>query len=85
VKFEVKEKVKEKQNAYAALSNGTLDEEKDFMEAKYKVAKKLAKKAVTIAKNSVYERLYLETKEGKRDVFKLARAEGRKTSDLGNM
>jgi len=62
---EVREKVKEKQNAYAALSSCTLVEEKGVREATYKVAKKLAKKAVAIAKNKAYERIYqrLETKE----------------------
>ena len=37
---EVKEKVKDKQNAYAPLSNTTSKEEKEVREAKYKVAKK---------------------------------------------
>ena len=56
-------------------------------EAKYKVGKKLAKKAIGIAKSSVYKRLYqkLETKEGEKDVFKLAMATEKKTSDLGNI
>jgi len=54
-------------------------------EATYKAAKKLAKKAVTIAKNNAYEMLYhkLETKEGEKDMFKLARASEKKTRDLG--
>jgi len=54
----VKEKVKEKQKPYAALSNFTSDEEKRGMEAVYNAAKKVAKKAVTTAKNNTYERLY---------------------------
>jgi len=83
----VKEKIKEKQNAYATLSNKTLEEEKEVREARYKGAKKLAKKAVVIAKNNAYERLYqkLETEEGEKDVFKLARANEKKTRDLGNV
>jgi len=38
-----------------------------------------------MAKNKTYERLYqkLETKEGEKDVFKLARARERKSRDLG--
>ena len=50
------------------------------MKAKDKVAKKLAKKVVTIAKNSSYERLYqkLKTKGSKKDVFELARAKKKK-------
>jgi len=51
----------------------------------YKDVKKLAKKAVTLAKSYAYERLYqrLETKKGEKDVFKLARARGKKTRELG--
>jgi len=55
---EVKVKVKKKRNAYAMLSNSTSNETKEVREARYLVAKKLAKKAVTIAKNNAYERLY---------------------------
>jgi len=63
---EVRETVKEKQKAYAALSNCTSEEEKGVREIVCKVAKKLAKKVVAIAKNDAYERLYrkLETREG---------------------
>ena len=54
-------------------------------EVTYKVAKKLVKKAAAIAKNDAYERLYqkLETKEGGKGVFKLAKARENKTRDLG--
>jgi len=53
----------------------------------YKATKKLAKKTVTIAKNNAFERLYqkLGTKEGDKDVFKLARDREKKTRDLGNV
>jgi len=83
----VKEKVKEKQKAFANLCNCTLEEEKEVKEAMYKAAKKLAKEAVTIAKNNAFERLYqkLETKEGKKEVFKLAGAREKKTRDIGNV
>jgi len=65
---EVREKVKEKQKAYAALSSCTSEEEKGERDPTYKDAKKLAKKAVAIANNNAYERLYhkLETKEGEK-------------------
>jgi len=81
----VREKVKEKQNAYAALSSCTLEEEKGMREATYKTTKKLEKKAVAIAMNNAYERLYqkLETKAREKDVFKLARAREKKIRDLG--
>jgi len=83
----VKEIVKEKQNAYTALSNSTSEEDKEVREATYKVGKRLAKKAVTIAKNTAYERLYhkLETRESEKDVLKLARAREKKTRDLGGI
>ena len=55
---EVRQKVKEKQKAYAALSSCTSEEEQGVREATYKDAKKVAKKAVTVAKNNTYERLY---------------------------
>ena len=61
--------------------------QREVREAMYKAAKKLVKKAVTIAKNKAHERLYkqLETKEGEKDVFKLARATEKKSRDLGNV
>jgi len=82
---EVRKKAKEKQKAYAALSNCTSEEEKGVREIAYKVAKKFAKKIVAIAKNDAYERLYrkLESREGEKDVFKLAKAREKKTRDLG--
>jgi len=51
----------------------------------YKDAKKLATRAVIATKNNAYERLHqkLETKEGEKDVFKLARAKEKKSRDLG--
>jgi len=54
----VREKVKEKRKTYAIHSSYTSEEEKGVREATYKVAKKLAKKAIAIAKNNAYERLY---------------------------
>jgi len=82
---EVRQKVKEKQKPYPNLSSCTSEEEKGVVEATYKVAKKLAKKAVAIAKNNAYERLYqrLETNEGEKDVFRLTRAGEKKARDLG--
>jgi len=55
---EVREKVKEKQKAYATLSSCTFEEEKGVRKAMYKDAKKVAKKAIAMAKNKAYERLY---------------------------
>ena len=83
----MKEIVKEKQNAYTALSNSTSEEDKEVREATYKAAKRLVKKAVTLAKSKAYERLYqkLKIREGEKDVFKLARVREKKTRDLGNI
>jgi len=82
---EVKEKVKEKKQAYADVMNNGTDKEREIMRVRYKAAKKVAKKAVTIAKYMAFDRLYhrLETKEGEKKVFKLARVKERKTRDLG--
>lgn len=51
----------------------------------YKVTKKVAKKAIAVAKSMTYDRLHhkLETKEWENEVFKLTRAKERKTRDLG--
>ena len=46
---------------------------------KYKVAKKTAKLVVSKAKRRAYEDLYqrLSTKEGEKDIYRMARAIGR--------
>jgi len=77
----VKEKVKEKQNAYAMFIHSRMDEELEVNKIKYKVVKK---KAVNITKNNVFERLYkkLKTKEGQKNVFNLSQVRERKTRDL---
>jgi len=84
---ELKEKVKDKQNAYAALMECRTEEEKEIFKTKYKDANKVAKKAVALAKNKALERLYekLETKEGEKAIFKLASAREKKTRDLGSV
>jgi len=83
----VKEIVEERRNACAALIKSTSDEEAEVRDAKHKVTKKLAKKAVTIATNNTFQGLYqkLETMEGEKNVFKLARVRERKTRDLRNV
>jgi len=84
---EVKEKVKGKQDAYIALIDSRTDEEFEVKRVEYKAAKKIAKKVVTVAKHNMFDRLYqrLETKEGEKDVFRLARAWERRTRDLGSV
>jgi len=63
------------------------DGERDVSRARYKVVKKAAKKTIAVAKSLAYDRLYrrLGTKEGEKDVFKLARARERRTRDLDVM
>ena len=54
---------------------------------KYKVAKKTVKRAVSEAKGWAYEDLYqcLITKKGEKDIYKMARARDRKTSDFNQV
>ena len=74
-----------KKEAYATFMNSELNEEKEISRVRYKAAKKVAKKAVAVAKSMAYDRLYrkLKTKEGKKEVFKLAKDRKRITRDLG--
>ena len=53
----------------------------------YRIVKGEAKKAMAIAKNNAYQRLYhrLNSKEGEREVFKLARAKESWTRDLSSV
>jgi len=80
----VKEKVNEEKKVHVAFMNSGTDEEKVSSRVRHKVAKKVAKKAVVIAKSIAYDRLYqkLRTKEGEKEVFRLARDRERRTRDL---
>jgi len=81
---EVKEKVREKKEAYADFVNSEKDGEREVNRARYKAAKKVVKRAVAVAKSLTYDRLYhgLKTKEWEKDVFNLARARDRGARDL---
>ena len=48
---------------------------------KYKVAKKTAKRAISVAKGGAYKDLYqhLSMKEGEKDIYRMTRVRGRKT------
>ena len=63
----MKERIKEKQDAYTALI-GRSGGEKEVNIVRYKEAKKISKKVGTLAKNDTYESLYQrrETTEGGR-------------------
>ena len=54
---------------------------------KYKVAKKNAKRAVSEARGQAYEDLYhnLSTKEGEKNVYRLAKLRERKTRDFNQV
>jgi len=84
---EVKGKVKAKQEKYKALVGSSTDEEKEVNKVQHRMAKREAKKAVAVAKNNEYERLYqrLDSKEGEKEVFKLVRATERHTRDLSSI
>ena len=53
----------------------------------YRIARREAKSAVAAAKNNAYDRLYerLDSKECEKEVFKLARAQERRTRDLNSV
>jgi len=60
-----KGKSQEKAVAYTAFIKSGTDEEKEISRVRYKLVKKVAKKAIIVVKSTAYDRLYqkLETKE----------------------
>jgi hypothetical protein len=60
-----------------------LDRSADNVE-RYKVTKKTAKRAVSEARGRMYDGLYqqLGTKEGEKDIYKMAKSRERKTKDI---
>jgi hypothetical protein len=53
----------------------------------YKIAKRVAKRAVSVAKGQAYDGLYqrLGTKEGEKDIYRMARIRERKTRDINQI
>ncbi|KAJ4744373.1 Retrovirus-related Pol polyprotein from type-1 retrotransposable element R2 [Rhynchospora pubera] len=80
---EVQKAIKEKKECYKRLHHDKTDDNAQ----KYKLAKKNAKKAVSKARGRAYEDLYqkLSTKEGEKDVYKIAKFRDRKTRDLNQV
>ena len=80
---DVQKAIKEKKECFKRLH---LDRSVDNVE-KYKVAKKTAKRAVSEARGRAYEDLYqrLNTKEGERDIYKMAKIRERKTRDVNQV
>ncbi|KAM2890269.1 hypothetical protein COP2_008711 [Malus domestica] len=80
---EVQTKVKAKKECCKALYKDMTDENGE----RYRKAKQEAKKAVREAKLAAYDDMYkrLDTKQGELDIYKLARARGKKTRDLNQV
>jgi len=80
---EVQKAIKEKKDCFRRLY---LDRSATNMEI-YKGAKKAAKRAVSEARGRAYEDLYqrLNTKEGERDIYKMAKTRERKTRDVNQV
>ncbi|KAL6580722.1 hypothetical protein OROMI_006645 [Orobanche minor] len=80
---EVKQAIKTKRECYKVLGKCCSDENYE----RYKKARTEAKKAVRNARSKVNKELYarLDTKEGEKDIYKLARMRERKTRDIGKV
>jgi len=54
---------------------------------RYKIAKRAAKRAVSVAKGQAYDDLYqqLGTEEGEKDIYRVARIRERKTRDINQI
>jgi hypothetical protein len=79
----VQKAIKEKKDCYKCMYHDKSDENVE----KYRVARKNAKKAVSEARGRAYEDLYhkLGTKEGEKDIYKIAKIRERKTRDFSHI
>ena len=75
--------IKEKKECFKRLH---LDKSAATIES-YKIAKRAAKRAVSVAKGQAYDDLYqrLGTKEGEKDIYRLARIRERKARDINQI
>ena len=75
--------IKEKKECFKRLH---LDKSAANIEG-YKLAKRTAKQAVSVAKSKAYDDLYqrLGTKEGEKDIYRMARIRERKTRDINQI
>ena len=80
---EVQRAIKEKKECFKRLY---LDKSAANIES-YKLAKKAAKRAVSVAKGKTYDDLYqrLGTKEGEKDIYRMVRIRERKTRDINQI
>jgi hypothetical protein len=76
----VQKTIKEKKECFRHMH---LDRSTDNVE-RYKVAKKTAKRAVSESRGWIYDGLYqrLGTKEGEKDIYRMAKSTERKTRDI---
>ncbi|GJN24300.1 hypothetical protein PR202_gb12034 [Eleusine coracana subsp. coracana] len=79
----VQRAIKEKKECFKYLH---LDKSATNIEG-YKIAKRAAKRAVSVAKGQAYDNLYqrLGTKEGEKDIYRMARIRERKTRDINQI
>ncbi|RLN22702.1 uncharacterized protein C2845_PM07G30060 [Panicum miliaceum] len=77
---EVQRAIKEKKECFKCLH---LDKSAANIES-YNLAKRVAKQGVSVAKGKAYDDLYrrLVTKEGEKDIYRMARIRERKTRDI---
>ena len=80
---EVQKAIKEKKECYKRMYHHRSEENMH----RYKVTKKTAKRAVSEARGRAYEDLYqrLSTKEGEKDVYRIARLRERRTRDFNQV
>ena len=80
---DVQKAIKEKKECYKCLHHHRSEDNIQ----KYKAAKKNAKKAVSEARGRAYEDLYqkLSTKEGEKDIYRIATLRERKTRDFNQV
>jgi len=79
----VQRAIKEKKGCFKCLHH---DKSAANIES-YKIAKRAAKRAVSVAKGQAYDDLYqrLGTKEGEKDIYRVARIRERKTRDINQI
>ncbi|GJN13562.1 hypothetical protein PR202_gb00280 [Eleusine coracana subsp. coracana] len=80
---EVQRAIKEKKECFKCLH---LDKSATNIEG-YKIAKRAAKQAMSVAKGQAYDNLYqrLGTKEGEKDIYRMARIREQKTRDINQI
>ena len=83
----MQKKIKDKNRRFKELMACTEVEDRTLKKEMYKEKKRAAKKVVAEAINLVFEDFYqkLDTREGEKYIFKLAKARSRQKKDLGTV